>query len=415
MAARRLVLALILAGSALLSSTAQAQNAPLPPLVAIDAGHGGIDAGAAGTRDGKRYVERDLALTLARQVSDHLQRSGYRVMLTRASNAAVNGKAADTTGDGKVDVADELQARIDLANGASASVLVSIHFNGSTERKLRGPEVYYSPSRAFAGENRRLADSVMGAIARHLGETEPNLKPRGVQRDSILGGHLFLLGPEGGRIARASRMPAVLIEGLFLTNDDDLSVLARPDTVDRLARAYAEGVASYLGPPPKAAPRRGKVAGTGGANLRPAPLLGAAPIAVLPPGTNVELIEAVKGDQVGGASEWWRINARGQAGFVFAPLIAAVAGSGGGDDGRPARDVPTSEPRRMTVRNDDGLPARVRARPSTQSTIVARARPGESVEFVEESNGEAVGGGSDRWIRVRYQSTVGWVWAPLLA
>ena len=50
------------------------------------------------------------------------------------------------------------------------------------------------------------------------------------QNPILGGGHLYLLGPAGGRIARASNMPGVLVEGLFLTNPDDAALAADPAT-----------------------------------------------------------------------------------------------------------------------------------------------------------------------------------------
>src|SRR5688500_4476341 len=142
---RRLTLLATAAGIVLAASglarppAAHAEVAPPAPLVAVDAGHGGRDVGAVGEANGRQLVEKELTLAVARRMGDLLRAAGYRVLLTRAADAPV-GAGRDVDGDGSVGPADDLQARIDAANAAGASVLVSVHFNGSTSRALRGPE-----------------------------------------------------------------------------------------------------------------------------------------------------------------------------------------------------------------------------------------------------------------------------------
>ncbi|HEY3110574.1 MAG TPA: N-acetylmuramoyl-L-alanine amidase [Chloroflexota bacterium] len=419
MRSRRLTLlaAAALLALATLDAPARAQD-NAAPLVAIDPGHGGDDYGTNGVVNGRRLLEKELTLQVARQTAENLKAAGYRTLLLRTEDGSVNRAGRDRTGDGKVDLADELQARVDRANEAGAAVLVSVHFNGSTDRSLRGPEVYYSAARPFAAENRKLAERVMAAITDRLAQANRPVTPHGILRDSVLGGSLYLLGPQGGRIVRASSMPGILIEGMFLTNAEDAALLADPVTLGALARAYADGVAGYLGPPPKPKPRLARVVGDG-ANLRPSPLLGTEPLTVLAPGTTVDLAEATRGDAVGGAADWWRVNVKGQAGYVFAALLdlqdastappkppAAVPGPVGPGNPTPAR--------RVRVRNDDGRAARLRAGPTRETEIIVRARPGETLELLGQADGEAVDGKVARWLKVRRGDLTGWVWAPLV-
>ncbi len=387
------------------------------PLVAIDPGHDASDWGTAGVANGKRLVEKDLTLTVARALSDLLQAAGYRTLLTRTDDAAPNG-GADKTGDGKVDLADDLQARVDKANNAGAAILVSIHFNGSTDHGLRGPAIYYSASRPFAAQSRKLADAVMSALTARMGQAGRPITPLGVLRDSTLGGSLYLLGPAGARIVRASNMPGILIEGLFLTNADDAALLADPTTLQTLARGYADGIAAYLGPPPKPLPKRAVVVGPDGAFLRPSPLMATDPLASLPPGTVVNVAEAAKGDDGGdGSTDWYRVDYKGQAGYVFAELLQPTT-AGASASGAPTPTAPPPAPsaiRKVTVHDDgDGKAARLRSSPSRGGDIVDRAKAGETLDVLDQADGEAVDGKTPTWLKVRHGTTVGWVWAPLV-
>src|SRR5262245_61725741 len=141
-------------------------------LVALDPGHSPSDAGAAALQpDGSLLVERELALRVALKTAVLLRSAGYRVVLTRTTDADVNASHADLNGDGAVDFHDELQARIDLVNAAGAELLVSMHFNGSPDARLRGTEVYYNPERSFGLANIRLASLLLDRLVRALVRT----------------------------------------------------------------------------------------------------------------------------------------------------------------------------------------------------------------------------------------------------
>jgi hypothetical protein len=193
-------------------------------------------------------------------------------------------------------------------------------------------------------------------------------------------------------------MPGVLVEGLYLTNAEDAARLAEAATPELLARAYADGVAAFLGPPAE----RATVVGEQGAYLRPAPLLGTRPLALLPRGATVSLEERAPGDAVRGANAWWRVESRGRPGFVFARLLA------------PATPAPAAAGGTAVVR-PDALPTRLRAAPTRASPIVARAWTGEVLDVLGAAAGESVDGRADRWLKVRRGGAVGWVWAPLVA
>jgi N-acetylmuramoyl-L-alanine amidase len=410
------------------ASAAEAAPVPSAPLVAIDPGHGRRDVGAIGRVGEQMLVEKDLTLTVAGRTADLLEQAGYRVVLTRRDDAPADG-GRDLTGDGRVDLADDLQARVDRANAAGAAVLLSIHFNGSPDRGLRGPEVYYSADRPFAAENRRLAEAVHAAIRARLREVGAPSTGRGILPDlSLGGGPLYLLGPAGGRIVRPSAMPGVLVEGLYLTNPDDARRLASPSALEALARAHADAVTSYLGPPT----RRAIVTGPGGAHLRPSPLLATAPLALMPRGAPVDLAELADGDAVSGASAWWRVSWRGQAGFVFGGLVEplpparpapAPAAPAGSPPPPAVRAAPAAAPAaggtapvgQAVVRDDgDGLAALLRGSPRRDAPVLIRARAGERLTVLESAEGEPVEARQATWLRVRRGNTIGWVWAPLL-
>jgi N-acetylmuramoyl-L-alanine amidase len=218
------------------------------PLIAVDPGHGGAEVGASFTfPDGSVLKEKDLTLRVANRVTALLREAGYTVVQTRLTDSEVNTAGLDLTGDGKVDLADELQARIDIANSARATLFLSIHFNGLGDQTVRGTEVYYCRARPFAAQSERFALLVQRSLTSELRAAGYDDVDRGIKDDEMsvgVGNHLYLLGPAAHR---PSQMPGVLAEGLFLTNPADAARLPDPRLIETIARGYAKGVMAYYG------------------------------------------------------------------------------------------------------------------------------------------------------------------------
>lgn len=220
------------------------------PLVVIDPGHGGKEIGASHTfDDGVVLQEKQLNLDVALRLQKQLDGSGISTLLTRTTDRAVNDPPKDLTGDDKITLADELQARVDLANSAGADLLLSIHFNGVAKPEIRGTQVFYSDGRPQTERSKAFAEIVDAKLVAALAEVGYQTIDRKATPDSrILGqdSHFYLLGPASKIIKRPSNMPAVIAEALYLTNDDDARVLRQERVLDALARAYADAIKEYF-------------------------------------------------------------------------------------------------------------------------------------------------------------------------
>jgi N-acetylmuramoyl-L-alanine amidase len=219
------------------------------PSVTLDAGHGGPEIGSSHQySDGFVLLEKELNLRVMLRVRDLLLQSGIQVTPTRTRDQQVNVDKKDVIGHGKVTVADDLQARVDIANNTGSDILVSIHFNGVSDPNVKGTYVFYDPDRPFADRNKTLAELVDKGITKALKDAGYTTVDRGATKDtSVLGGdHYYLLGPKSDTIARPSQMPAVIGEGLFLTNEDDANAVRKDAIVEAIARGYVEGIKAYF-------------------------------------------------------------------------------------------------------------------------------------------------------------------------
>lgn len=202
------------------------------PLVAIDPGHGGADSGAVGTLppgtqtglipridpDGQtRIYEKDVTLDIAQRLNTYLQARGFPTIMTRTQDLAGGDVPYTTEGA-------DLKARVDIANNAGARLFVSIHENSlsATSTGTETYHFYYSSPGA-----RALALLVHQQVLAVLG-----LPDRGVKT-------------AGFYVLRNTRMPAILLEGAFLSNPNDALLLADPNVRQRLAEAIGTGAVQY--------------------------------------------------------------------------------------------------------------------------------------------------------------------------
>ena len=202
-----------------------------PPLVAIDPGHGGRDVGAIGKvpagivtglpprgAGGDRIYEKDVNLDVARRLNDLLAARGYPTLMTRSIDKGAGDRPY------RSERAD-LRARVRIANDAGADLFVSIHANALTPR-FHGTETYRFSATGTAGV--LLAKTVHEEVVFRLG-----LADRGVKR-------------AGFYVLKYTAMPAVLLESGFLTNRDDVRMLASPEVRQRIAEGLGAGIDRYV-------------------------------------------------------------------------------------------------------------------------------------------------------------------------
>jgi N-acetylmuramoyl-L-alanine amidase len=241
-----------------------------PPVVCLDPGHGGGDHGFT------RFFENDipameeamLVLEQAWDLEARLQQRGYKVAMTRETDAAVNVDGRDVNGDGRTaahdaprsnrnKTLDELQARINLCNAANADLLVSMHVNGYSTGGPHGFETWFTRERQFGDRNAVFATLAYAHLKEQLakiGYVLPAEDERGVlpdttadvQMEHSLFRHFIMTGPDVPGVVTASKMPGAIVEALFVSNDGDATVLATPDGRNAIVTAYENAIVEYF-------------------------------------------------------------------------------------------------------------------------------------------------------------------------
>lgn len=178
-------------------------NEKYDKVLVLDPGHGGSDSGTTG--NGLKEKNINFKQTMA--IKNLIERNtDIKVYLTRE---------ADTT--------LTLAFRTDLANEINADMFVSVH-NNSASSVAKGTEVLYYPSSSDP-RSKQIAQLMQQKIIAATGMNNRGIKERP---------DLYVL--------RTSKMPAVLIEGGFLSNAEDAAKLASEEFTQALAYAVYEAI-----------------------------------------------------------------------------------------------------------------------------------------------------------------------------
>jgi N-acetylmuramoyl-L-alanine amidase len=221
-------------------------------IVCLDPGHGGEDLGNVLVRDGEIVLrEKDFVLEHALMLAERLRARGFEVVLTRETDTEVNPSNEDVNGDGVVadpdgpartDQLDDLQARVNICNLASADLLVSIHYNGAENVFLAGYEVWFNDERPFSGRSETFATLMHAALADAYAAAGYEAVDRGIG----IADHV-VTGPERSGELIPSEMPGAVVEGLFLSNEDDAAFIQSEAAAETLVGAYEEAITAYFG------------------------------------------------------------------------------------------------------------------------------------------------------------------------
>lgn len=183
-------------------------------VITIDPGHGGSDPGAIGP---SKYQEKIVTLAVARKVQTLLEKAGAKVIMTRQDDLDVFGANAIAV--------DELKARSSLANNNKADVFVSIHADAFTNPAAGGTTTYYYQKTQY--------DAMLASAL------QTNLIEAGKLQDRQTKLANFY-------VLKHTRMPAVLVELGFISNNEEEKLLSSPDFQQKLALGIVRGLDRFF-------------------------------------------------------------------------------------------------------------------------------------------------------------------------
>lgn len=195
--------------------------APLPTII-IDAGHGGEDGGTVGVNG---ILEKDVNLQISNILKDLFAVSGQNVVMTRKNDTMLYDKNVDYKGRKK---ALDLAARVKIANSYDNAIFVSIHMNAFPIEKYSGLQVYYSSQN---DSSFILANEIQSTI-------KENLQNNNDRQVKAAGEDIFVLD--------RTKIPAVLIECGFLSNNKECIKLSDTEYQKKLALTIFLAISKYI-------------------------------------------------------------------------------------------------------------------------------------------------------------------------
>ena len=233
------------------ASANQASKGLRDVVIAVDAGHGGDDPGAAPRRG---VHEKDVVLAISRELARIIDaREGMRAVLIRDGDYYIG-----------------LRRRTELARQARADLFVSVHADAFRDPRVHGASVYVISRRGASSEAARWlatqenAADLAGGVSlddedEGLATVKLDLAQTGALRASREVGRRVLsqlgrIGPlhkqrverAGFMVLKAPNIPSILVETGFITNALDERRLMDPAQRRAIAGAIAEGIAGYF-------------------------------------------------------------------------------------------------------------------------------------------------------------------------
>ncbi len=180
-------------------------------VIYIDAGHGGIDSGAVY----KNILEKDINLSISKLLALKLEYLGATVYLTRDGDYDLSVKNAFPR------KRSDLGNRAKLINNSGADIYLSIHLNATTSSVWRGAQVFFDDINT---ENKKIAQYVQQELnkGRYISEI------KGMYMNSRI------------------KIPGVLIEAGFLSNDSDRNLLVTEEYQEEIVDKIINGLDNYF-------------------------------------------------------------------------------------------------------------------------------------------------------------------------
>lgn len=178
--------------------------------VAVDPGHGG---GETGLRGPTGSVEAEINYRISINLSDELIARGAIPIMMRGEEQTLS-----------------VYERVMRANQLQVEVYVAIHLNGTSSTTAQGCSTYYFANGVYYSEpGKKLANSVQDSIL--------SLLP--LKDDRCHGVNYALL--------RETKMPAIQIEPVFITNPVEEEMINSVDNINKVAKGITEGIEAFFG------------------------------------------------------------------------------------------------------------------------------------------------------------------------
>ncbi|MBR6360565.1 MAG: N-acetylmuramoyl-L-alanine amidase, partial [Clostridia bacterium] len=184
--------------------------------IMIDAGHGGVDSGAACAVSSGSWNEKKLTLSIASKIKAILENEGAHVIMTRSDDGYLS-----------------LASRTAMIRRFHPDLFISVHCDAAGTSSAYGTTAYYY--RAFSQPLAKYVhESIVSAYKNSI---YAGMNRKGTDRGALYGCY---------RVTRVEECPSILVEYGFLTEATECRALQNSTNRDILAKATVSGIKKYI-------------------------------------------------------------------------------------------------------------------------------------------------------------------------
>lgn len=199
-----------------------ADNKPDRIKILIDPGHGGVDQGASGDM---KVAEAPINLAISKKLMSFLEGTGFEVEMTRYDDEGLYTNLSGTIRDKKN---EDLKNRVELINQSGADLVISVHLNSFPQKQYYGAHVFYQKNN----------EPITKPAAETIQESMKNILDKSDSRVPQV--------KKGIKIMDDTKVPVILIECGFLSNNDEERKLISADYQEKTAWAIFTGLLMYF-------------------------------------------------------------------------------------------------------------------------------------------------------------------------
>ena len=186
--------------------------------IVVDAGHGEPDGGAI-SKSG--VAESGLNLDIALMLEEELDSLGYNVIMTRKTEKNIADEEKQTH-IRSMKVSD-INNRINIVNNCDADMLISIHMNNFEDSKYYGWQTFFKKN---SEESKIIASNIQNGISNNIER----------ENDRVA------LPITNIKLIDNCKIPAVIVECGFLSNEEDLRLLLTNEYKLQIVNGIVEGI-----------------------------------------------------------------------------------------------------------------------------------------------------------------------------
>lgn len=176
--------------------------------IVLDAGHGGKDLGASVEGISEEAINLNIVLEMKKQ----LQKLGAKVTLTRSNHQSLAQKQGWKSKD--------MKKRVEIMNQKEHDMMISVHLNSFFNVNVKGSQIFYNQDETLAN----IVDEKLKRITK--------------SKLMVKKGDYYILNE--------CKLPSLLIECGFLSNDEERIKLNNEKYQEKIARAIVDGIVEYF-------------------------------------------------------------------------------------------------------------------------------------------------------------------------